>query len=57
MMGPPSKDTLRHHLCLFQAQVELVVEEGRCTRQKSSVDCWLKKEQMQVVRLRGEGQV
>lgn len=56
-MGPPSKDTLRHHLCLFQAQVELVVEEGRCTRQKSSVDCWLKKEQMQVVRLRGEGQV
>lgn len=36
---PPSKDTLHYHLHLFQAQVELAVKrEGRCARQKSSVD-------------------
>ena len=38
MMVPPAKNTLHCHLCLFQAQVELAVEEGRCPRQKSSVD-------------------
>ena len=37
-MVPPAKNTLHCHLCLFQAQVELAVEEGRCPRQKSSVD-------------------
>lgn len=38
-MVPPSKDTFHYHLRLFQAQVELAVKrEGRCVRQKSSVD-------------------
>ena len=39
MMVPPSKDTLHYQVRLFRAQVELAVKrEGRCVRQKSSVD-------------------